>query len=194
MDDICSPTDSEFNACCGDSRSRIVIVRRKKDLQMTTQLRDVTGFRGEKLAELALTDYSAFTKPLFQPGFLGDKWPAIDFYVELTAVRGRRPYFFVQIKATQSELSNRSTNLSVSTKKSDIRRLLRIPGPTYIIGVHEPSKRVFIRSVHTGVPEKAITRIPVAYELSSANLRTLHNEVRDFWSSTSHKPTTSQFT
>jgi hypothetical protein len=65
-------------------------------------LQDVTGFRGEKIVELCLTDYSAFKKPLFRPGFLGDKWPAIDFYVELNGVRGRRPYFFVQSKATRS--------------------------------------------------------------------------------------------
>lgn len=43
---------------------------------------------------------------------------------------------------------------------------LQIPAPTYILGVHEPSKRVFIRSVHDGVAVKAITRIPIAYELT----------------------------
>lgn len=160
---------------------------------MNSELLDVTGFRGEKLTELALTDYSEFSKPLFQPGFLGDKWPAIDFYVELTNVRGKRPYFFVQTKATTSQLSSNSTNLRVSTKKYDIERLLKIPGPTYIIGVHEPSKRTFIRSVHTGLPKKAITRIPVTYELSPANLQILHDEVRDFWKTTGHKPKGSNF-
>lgn len=161
---------------------------------MNTELRDVTGFRGEKLTELALTDYSQFRRPLFQPGFLGDKWPAIDFYVELAEVRGKRPYFFVQTKATTSKITTRSTALRVSTKKQDIERLLKIPGPTYIIGVHEPTKRVFIRSVHAGLPKRAITRIPLAYELSPTNLKVLHSEVRDFWKSTSHKPATSTFT
>ena len=61
---------------------------------MTTGLQEVTGFRGERIVELCLTDYQAFSKPLFRPGFLGDKWPTIDFYVELTAVRGKRLYFF----------------------------------------------------------------------------------------------------
>lgn len=160
---------------------------------MNSELRDVTGFRGEKLAELALTDYSAFPRPLFRPGFLGDKWPAIDFYVELTSVRGKRPYFFVQTKSTTSALTKQSTNLRISPRKQDIDQLLRIPGPTYILGVHEPSKRVFVRSVHAGFPVKAVTRIPVLYELSSDNLQMLHNEVRDFWKSTTHKPTGSHF-
>lgn len=46
---------------------------------MVVELRDVVGFRGEKLVELRLTDYSAFEQPLFRPGFLGDKWPAVDW-------------------------------------------------------------------------------------------------------------------
>ena len=72
---------------------------------MISELRDVTGFRGERIVELCLTDYLAFPKPLFRPGFLGDKWPAIDFYVELAEVIGRRLYFFAQVKATTSALA-----------------------------------------------------------------------------------------
>jgi hypothetical protein len=160
---------------------------------MNIQLRDVTGYRGEKIAELALTDYSEFPKPLFQPGFLGDKWPAIDFYVELNSVRGKRPFFFAQTKATQSSITPQSKSLIVSTTRRDIERLLKIPGPTYIIGIHEPSKRAFIRSVHAGIPKSAMPRIPISYELTSANLRVLHAEVKNFWNSAAHKPTASQF-
>jgi hypothetical protein len=158
---------------------------------MTSELNDVTGFRGEKIVELCLTDYQAFTKPLFRPGFLGEKWPSIDFYVELVAVPGKRLYFFAQAKATRSALTARFLN--ISTKKRDIDRLLRIPGPTYLLGVHEPTKKVFVRSIHTGIPVRAITRIPRLYELTSANLQTLHREVRDYWATTGHKPTSSAF-
>jgi Domain of unknown function (DUF4365) len=160
---------------------------------MTSQLQEITGSRGEAITELALTDFSAFTRPLFRPGFLGDKWPSIDSYVELNSVRGKRPYFFVQTKATRSQITAQSTNLNVTTKKKDIQQLLRIPGPTYIIGVHEPSKRTFIRSVHAGLPKQAITRISLSHELTSANLRILHTEVKDFWKNSAHKPTASHF-
>ncbi len=160
---------------------------------MINELREVTGFRGEKIVELCLTDYQDFPKPLFRPGFLGDKWPAIDFYVELTSIRGRRLYFFAQVKATSSPLSSTATNLSISTKINDIARLLSIPGLTYLLGVHEPSKRVFVRSIHEGVPPKAITTIPLAYELTSRNLLALHGEVRNFWTNRAHKPLSSVF-
>lgn len=160
---------------------------------MKNELRDVTGIRGEIITELALTEYSDFKRPLFRTGFLGDKWPSIDFYVELNSVRGKRPYFFVQTKATQNKIAAKAKNLSISTKKQDIERLLRIPGPTYIFGVHEPTKKVYIRSVHTGLPIRAITRIPLTNELTSANLRKLHTEVKEFWKTIDHKPTSSNF-
>ena len=157
---------------------------------MLPELREVTGFRGEKMVELCLTNYKDFDAPLFRPGFLGDKWPSIDFYVELQAVHKRKPYFFAQAKATAAGLSQ---SLSISVKKKDIERLLQIPGPTYIFGVHEPSGRVFVRSVHVGTPVKAITRIPLSHELTSEKLRILHDEVREFWGTDNHKPKSSAF-
>jgi hypothetical protein len=141
-----------------------------------------------------LDGLSGFSEPLFRPGFLGDKWPAIDYYVELTSVRGRRLYFFAQAKATRATLGPAQTNLAISTKKRDIERLLQIPGPTYIFGIHEPSKRVFVRSVHKGVAPKAINRIYLSYELTSNNLRLLHEEVRGYWATNRHKPESSNFT
>jgi hypothetical protein len=98
---------------------------------MLPELREVTGRRGENIVELCLTNYKDFDAPLFRPGFLGDKWPSIDFYVELQAVRKRRPYFFAQAKATTAGLSQ---SLRILVKKKDIERLLQIPGPTYIFG------------------------------------------------------------
>lgn len=156
-------------------------------------LQDVTGFRGEKIVELCLTEYSAFARPLFRPGFLGDKWPAVDFYVELNGVRGKRPYFLTQIKTTSANLKAGAASIGISSTKNDVERLLRIPGPTYILGVHEPSRRVFAKSVHAGTAVKGITKIQLSHELTSANLRRLFNEVRDYWRSTGHKPTNSVF-
>jgi hypothetical protein len=116
---------------------------------MNPGLRDVIGKRGENIVELCLTDYANFPAPLFSPTHLGEKWRSVDFYVELSTVPNRRPFFLVQAKATAS--ANPRTSLKISSTKRDISRLLEIPAPTYILGVHEPSKRVFIRSVHEGV-------------------------------------------
>jgi Domain of unknown function (DUF4365) len=160
---------------------------------MASDLTDLTGFRGEKILELRLTDYQTFARPLFRPGFLGDKWPAIDFYVELLNVRGTTPYFFAQVKATTTTLTSASRALKISSKARDIERLLRIPGPTYLFGVHEPSQRVFAQFIHSGLPNQAITRIRVSHELNASNLQRLHDEVRSFWRNNDHKPEDSVF-
>jgi hypothetical protein len=102
--------------------------------------------------------------------------------------------FFAQAKATRATLVPAQTDLAISTKRRDIARLLQIPGPTYIFGIHEPSRRVFVRSVHKGVPLKAITCISLYYELTSHNLQILHEEVRVYWATNSHKPESSKFT
>lgn len=160
---------------------------------IVVDLREVTGFRGEKIAELCLTEYLPFAKPLFRPAFLGDKWPAIDLHVELEGISGKRPYFLVQTKSTALRLMSNDRSLRISSTAADVRALLGIPGPTYILGVHEPSRRVFAKSVHAGVAPRAITRIELAHELTPTNLRRLYNEVRDYWRSTTHKPSTSVF-
>lgn len=160
---------------------------------MISLLKDVTGFRGEKIVELCLTDYSSFTFPLFRPGFLGDKWPAIDFYVELLSRAGSGMYFFGQAKATTSALGKRSKVLPISSDREDVERLIKIPAPTYMLGIHEPSKRVFVKSVHAGTPKKAITSIPLDYELTATNLQRLHDEVVAHWTTKASKPTTSVF-
>ncbi len=159
-----------------------------------TSLSDVTGFRGEKIVELCLTNYAASAQPLFRPGFLGDKWPAVDFYVELEGVQGRRPYFLIQVKSTSKVVAVNASSLRVTSKKRDVDRLLQVPGPTYILGVHEPSARVFAKSVHDGTAAKAVTRIPLTHELTPTNLQRLYDEVRDYWASAIHKPLTSVFT
>ena len=154
-------------------------------------LKDVIGKRGENIVELCLTEYANFAAPLFDLTQLGEKWPVVDYYVELTTIPGRRPFFFLQAKTTAA--TPPTSSLAISTKRDDIASMLEIPAPTYIIGVHEPSKRVFIRSVHEGVAVKAITRIPVGYELTAKNLKILHDEVVGFWGQRRHKPTNSVF-
>jgi hypothetical protein len=160
---------------------------------MTDDLRDVTGFRGEKIVELRLTDYSSFSEPLFRPGFLGDKWPAIDFYVELRATPGQRFYFFAQAKSTRRKMSSGDAFVLVNATRDDVQRLKEVVAPTYIFGVHEPSQRVFISAVHAGTPKKAVKKIPSSNELTVANLQRLYDEVQQHWTTTGEKPAKSVF-
>ncbi len=143
--------------------------------------------------EICLTDFREYSRPLFRPGFLGDKWPAIDYYVELRNVRGATPYFFAQVKTTPAILARGAQSIRIAVKERDVARLRAIPGPTYVLAVHEPSQRVFVRSVFRQTPVHGMNRIPTSHELTPARLRVLYDEVRGFWKSAGYKPETSVF-
>lgn len=158
-------------------------------------LANTIGDRGEQLAVLALTDYEHFDAPLFDVTFLGEKWPVSDCLVELVGPRQIRPFFIAQIKSTRAALAPHARRLRITIDRRKLRLLNQIPGPTYLIGVHEPSRRVFIHSVHPGV-KQSLSSIPLAFELKPANLRTLFEEVRTFWKSiksADRKPKFSRF-
>lgn len=63
---------------------------------------DSIGQRGESIFYVVLTRLYGRSTPIFRPQFLGDKWPTVDFIVELTNYSGDIiPYFFVQVKTTR---------------------------------------------------------------------------------------------
>ena len=154
------------------------------------KLFDFVGGRGESIFELAITDYSQFPNPLFRAAFLGDKWPALDYLVELTGVKGMTPIFFVQVKTTAQPIANNRLLVALPPKKT--KALVRIPGPTYLVGVQEPMKRVFIRAVNDNVAQ-GVYHIPVTHELTPANLVVLYDEVRAFWQQQNFKLQQSAF-
>lgn len=62
---------------------------------------DAIGARGEAIVTNLLTRRHGRDGPLFRPQFLGEKYPAIDFSVELVGVAGdHTPFFFPQAKTT----------------------------------------------------------------------------------------------
>lgn len=157
---------------------------------MPQNISNIIGKRGERIFELAITNLNQFKMPLFNPGSLGDKWPGIDYYVELCGVKSSIPFFFVQVKTTQNPIYEQG--ISIRVNKQSCENLFKITAPTYLAGVHEPTKRVFILSINTQ-PSKGIYRIPLKYELTPENLEILHQEVCDFWKNSSYKPSTSYF-
>ena len=159
---------------------------------MRRELAAVIGDRGENIFELAVTDYSRFARPLFHPTFLGDKWPSVDYYVELLGVRDCRPAMFVQVKSTGQPLSADSRDIEISLPKGKCVSLFMVPGPTYLAGIHEPTRRAFILSIHRR-PNQGVYRIPLRNELTPENLLLLYNEVAEFWKKRPLKPLTSAF-
>lgn len=103
---------------------------------------NVLGDRGESIFKLAVTTLHD-AQPLFKPAALGEKWPVADFAVELVNRPGR--FFLVQVKATQKSINDRVRRLPVDVKVRDVRLLLSSPMPAYLVVVHEPVSKRFLR-------------------------------------------------
>ena len=95
-------------------------------------------------------------------------------------------------KSTAIELGERATALRVKLDKSKRRKLSRIPGPTYLFGVHEPTRRVFVLSI-SETRNSGVYSIPIRNELTPTNLKLLYDEVKAFWDAHGQKPKGSVF-
>ena len=86
--------------------------------------KDDIGNRGEAIFELRMTDpHGPGGDPLFRPYHLGEKFPTLDYLVELVGLpAGRVGYFFAQVKSTGKGFTgavgvSRTSNRSNSARK-----------------------------------------------------------------------------
>src|SRR4051812_2993790 len=101
-------------------------------------VRDDIGSRGEYIFCARIMDFCGRHLPYFRPRFLGEKAQTLDYLVELLDAGGA-PFFFVQVKATRQGYTKRPPRrLKVGVSGADVRRLSRIPAPTYLAGTDEP--------------------------------------------------------
>lgn len=144
------------------------------------------GNRGEAIFELRITDpHGPGGDPLFRPYHLGEKFPTLDYLVELVGLPdGRVGYFFAQVKSTRKGFTKRPpVRLPVQVSPGDVKRMLTYPGPTYVIGIDERPghERAYIASANRpGMGP--IQGLPPTFPLDAANLNALWNEVDAYWS------------
>ncbi len=151
------------------------------------------GQRGESIFYVIITRLYGRALPCFRPQFLGDKWPNVDFIVELMDVpSGMTPYFFVQVKATRQGYTKRTHRLKVKVPKPHIQQLASYPAPTYLVGIDECEEMGYIVSVK-GAHRTGVTSMSTMFLINKETQDMLWQEVMDFWErvDVSHVP--SQF-
>jgi hypothetical protein len=156
-------------------------------------IRDLIGKRGESIMVARLMDSCGRPEPYFDPHPLGEKCPTYDYLVELVNAGARVPYFLVQVKATRKALTRRQRRLSVRVSADDVRRMAQCPVPTYLIGVDELGENAYVVSIHGGLAGP-ITSMPSTYPLNRDNLKTLWDEVKNYWQALYPVAKTSVFT
>lgn len=155
-------------------------------------LRDSIGQRGESIFYVIITRLYERSFPLFQPQFLGDKWPVADFIVELTNYSGKIiPYFFVQVKTTRKGYTQKENRLKIKISKDNTNKLSSYPAPTYIVGIDEIQETGYIISA-SGEHQTDLTSLSTQFPLNKEIQDILWQEVVNFWTHVdiSHKVST----
>lgn len=138
------------------------------------------GQRGEALFYVLITKFYGRARPLFRPQFLGDKWPTVDFIVELMDAGSTTPYFFVQVKTTRDGYTKKDRRLKVQVEKDEMRKLASYPAPTYIVGVDEIGEAGYIISAN-GEWLASLASLSTEHPLDETNQKLLWDEVNSFW-------------
>jgi hypothetical protein len=156
--------------------------------------RNAIGVRGESIVVNLLTRPHNAGEPFFRPQFLGDKYPTIDFFVELVGVEeGPTPFFLVQAKTTTRRPMRRNGNLPIRVSGRAMARLIRYPAPTYILGIDDQAEGGYLLAAAQNGPTE-LPSLPTRYPLSDAAvLSSLYDEVLHFWRSSGVTFTTSRF-
>lgn len=161
---------------------------------------DDIGYRGEALFYVMLTKFYGRPAPLFRPHFLGDKFPNIDFLVELSGVIPHTPYFFAQVKTTRLGYTSSPRRLRVRVSEKTVKALSSYPAPAYLFGIddnednedNEDNPRGYVVSVN-GEFSHGLSSIPINHEINDLTQDVLWNEVREFWAGRSKKSFVSHF-
>ena len=145
--------------------------------------RDAIGARGEAIVSNLLTRFHGRREPFFRPQFMGDKYPTVDFFVELVGARGTQiPFFLAQVKTTTRGYSETiPRRLRAQVSRAAMSNLVKYPAPTYVIGVDEQGEEGFIMAALVG-GRAQLSSFPTAYSLAKKDtLEALYDEVLAFW-------------
>lgn len=156
-------------------------------------MRDALGQRGEAIFTVLMTEFHGPYGPIFRPQFLGDKWPCVDFVIELVVEAGSMtPYFFVQVKTTRQGYRHKDRRLKVQVPKPHVCALARYPAPTYIIGIDEAQEQGYVVSAN-GEHLTSMSSLATDFPLNRPTREVLWSEVSRFWSAYPHSALTSAF-
>jgi hypothetical protein len=142
--------------------------------------KDDVGDRGHLLLALLLTDLCGRDVPYFRPRFLGDKYPAFDFIVEV--VDNPAYFFFAQVKATTRGYTKEENKLIVHLDQTDVDRMVACPAPTYLIGID--ANRIgagYLLSINE--PPAHVASLMTKFKIDCSVLKDLRDEVIEYWTS-----------
>jgi hypothetical protein len=142
---------------------------------------DQIGRLAELLAAAALSRpvKGRYCRPLFRTTALGDKYPTVDFLVDVLGPDDvSLGFFFVQVKGTTVATGSR---LPVDVPRDRFNLLVRLPAPTYLIGVDIFAETAYLVAAHK-LRKTPVSSIAKTHSLRDDRVKIkLHREVLAFW-------------
>jgi hypothetical protein len=153
--------------------------------------RDDIGIRGQSIFVAQIMQFCGRDRPFFTPYFLGDKFPTVDYIVELNDT-SRPMHFFAHVRSTRRGYTRDvPARLKVQVTKSEVRRLIAFPAPAYVFGIDEQGEEGYIVAVDK---PRTVTSITTTHPLDCSTLQLLWTEVKLYWESRNPQMSESRFT
>jgi hypothetical protein len=148
-------------------------------------MNNLLGKRGESLFVSSITRHVPHLKRIFDPSFLGDKFPDIDFYVSLMNYSLKKAFFLANVKTTEGMFYDvEKKKLRISIHKDRIDELLKFQLPVYIFGIDELTENIYFICANNLPAQTHLNGIPVIYPLDLQNLVYLYEEVKAYYDTT----------
>ena len=138
------------------------------------------GKRGESIFATIISRNIATRGFLFDPTFLGDKFPTVDFHVGLLEYP-HKGFFYASVKTTTLGYYSGGDRLKITIDKEEIAQLNRYILPVYIFGIDEVQEKGFFISANELDSSVNINGILTKYPVDSQNIGLLWKEVADYW-------------
>jgi hypothetical protein len=138
------------------------------------------GKRGENIFATIISRNVASKGFLLDPTFLGDKFPTVDFHVDLLQYP-HKAFFYASVKTTTLGYYPDDEKIKITIGKEEVAELSKFPIPVYIFGIDETKEKGFLISANNLNTSLNINGIPTKFPITGAVLELLWKEVADYW-------------
>lgn len=139
------------------------------------------GKRGERIFTVLIGRYFDPNGYLFDPIFLGDKYPTVDFYLDLLSYTDKKGFFFVSVKTTTQGYTSDKSKLKIQVSKDELKELIKYPILVYLFGIDAVEEKAYFTCVNHIDANNNLNGLSVGYELNKLSMNLLWEEVKLFW-------------
>jgi hypothetical protein len=139
------------------------------------------GKRGENIFSTIISRYVPTAGFMLDPTFLGEKFPSVDFHVDLLNYPHKKGFFFASVKTTTRGYNADQSRLKITVDKDEIAELNKFPVPVYLFGIDENEETGFFLNANSLDNTHNLNGIPVDYPVNLDNIERLWKEVANYW-------------